>query len=301
MFHLHRLADIWKFTLYWHLIFHGAIFGFTGAWFVFVALASPTSTVSIRGPPQRIHYGERPDKDDEAEEGVNEVAHESRHELAEPHSTVEHPDFKSFDFGNDSDNIPLQELTPGASRSTPRTSSDHPPLPRQGSPDQTIIREPAPRHRQVPLPHFLQSPSGYGGPGSASHISQDRPRSDEHEFQHAGDHDANRANPTPHSEPDVAPLHSPTSAPAESIHDRSYHIRFNETQRVPSPPKRKTSPLKPNPLHSSRNRRRAPVTLGVIPLFLLLIWGTASALVMSTIIGFALSATYNTAGFEMNT
>jgi hypothetical protein len=48
-------------------------------------------------------------------------------------------------------------------------------------------------------------------------------------------------------------------------------------------------------------RRPAPVWLAVIPLPLFTLWGVVSALVMSTIIGFILSAVYNTAGFEMST
>jgi hypothetical protein len=41
-------VDIFHFTLYWHMIFHAAIFGLTGAWFTFVALLSPTSSVGVR-------------------------------------------------------------------------------------------------------------------------------------------------------------------------------------------------------------------------------------------------------------
>lgn len=44
-----------------------------------------------------------------------------------------------------------------------------------------------------------------------------------------------------------------------------------------------------------------PVYLPFIPLVLFPLWGLASALVMATIIGFSLSAVYNTAGFEMST
>lgn len=51
----------------------------------------------------------------------------------------------------------------------------------------------------------------------------------------------------------------------------------------------------------SRARRSAPIYLAFLPLVFLLVWGTASALIMSTIIGFVLAAVYNTTGFEMST
>lgn len=51
----------------------------------------------------------------------------------------------------------------------------------------------------------------------------------------------------------------------------------------------------------TKARKPAPLYLGFLPLVVLLFWGMASALVMSTIIGFVLAAVYNTTGFEMST
>jgi hypothetical protein len=52
------------------------------------------------------------------------------------------------------------------------------------------------------------------------------------------------------------------------------------------------------PKHS---RRPAPIWLAALPLPVFVFWGIFSALIMATIIGFTLSAVYNTAGFEMST
>jgi len=52
------------------------------------------------------------------------------------------------------------------------------------------------------------------------------------------------------------------------------------------------------PKHS---RRPAPIWLAALPLPIFVFWGIFSALIMATIIGFTLSAVYNTAGFEMST
>jgi hypothetical protein len=53
--------------------------------------------------------------------------------------------------------------------------------------------------------------------------------------------------------------------------------------------------------YSTRIRKSAPLYLAFMPLVILLFWCVASALVMSTIIGFVLAAVYNTTGFEMST
>lgn len=50
-----------------------------------------------------------------------------------------------------------------------------------------------------------------------------------------------------------------------------------------------------------RVRKAAPIYLAFLPMAFLLLWGMASALIMSTIIGFVLAAVYNTTGFEMAT
>ncbi|KAJ9109928.1 hypothetical protein QFC19_001909 [Naganishia cerealis] len=52
---------------------------------------------------------------------------------------------------------------------------------------------------------------------------------------------------------------------------------------------------------STRARKSAPMYLAFVPLVFLILWCMASALVMSTIIGFVLAAVYNTTGFEMST
>jgi hypothetical protein len=59
----------------------------------------------------------------------------------------------------------------------------------------------------------------------------------------------------------------------------------------------------PSATHKSgaRPRKSAPLYLAFLPFVFLLLWGVASALIMSTIIGFVLAAVYNTTGFEMAT
>ncbi|GHJ88395.1 hypothetical protein NliqN6_4797 [Naganishia liquefaciens] len=66
------------------------------------------------------------------------------------------------------------------------------------------------------------------------------------------------------------------------------------------------APLRnPKPPSAHRNRARprksAPMYLAFLPFIFLALWGMASALIMSTIIGFVLAAVYNTTGFEMTT
>jgi hypothetical protein len=45
----------------------------------------------------------------------------------------------------------------------------------------------------------------------------------------------------------------------------------------------------------------APLYLAFLPLLFMMVWATASALIMGTIIGFTLSAVFVTANFEMST
>lgn len=53
--------------------------------------------------------------------------------------------------------------------------------------------------------------------------------------------------------------------------------------------------------NGARPRKSAPLYLAFLPFIFLALWGMASALIMSTIIGFVLAAVYNTTGFEMAT
>lgn len=53
--------------------------------------------------------------------------------------------------------------------------------------------------------------------------------------------------------------------------------------------------------NKARPRKSAPLYLAFLPFIFLTLWGVASALIMSTIIGFVLAAVYNTTGFEMAT
>lgn len=55
------------------------------------------------------------------------------------------------------------------------------------------------------------------------------------------------------------------------------------------------------PKKPQHSRRPAPLWMGLLPFPIFTIWGFTSALIMGTIIGFTLSAVYNTAGFEMST
>lgn len=86
--------------------------------------------------------------------------------------------------------------------------------------------------------------------------------------------------------------------PLKSLFSASHHEHLQaHTHFDPRAIRAKPKRIRP-PKHS---RRPAPIWLAALPFPFFALWGLVSAVIMSTIIGFTLSAVYNTAGFEMST
>ena len=241
---------------------------------------------------------------------------------------------KIMDFAENPDDIPLRPTKSGRSGPSGSSSSMYHPKPRRhdervrkasvlsshsdqssdlethpteafsGAKDRPVRRPP-----RSPSPPTMEPPS----PGDLaldrpiSHTDVPIPNLSQYSLHREEDlsRDASMSEQRPRvrDADETARLSHDRLGPLKTFFSSSHHEDLSGMSRTRSHAQSQGESLKTRQWSrkAKHSRRPAPVWLAALPFPFFAVWGLASAVIMSTIIGFTLSAVYNTAGFEMST
>jgi hypothetical protein len=208
-------------------------------------------------------------------------------------------DVKVMDFAQSEDDIPLQTRN----TSTPRLYQN------RGDPEETV--QPVPT-RRTSFSRVLRPTPGQGrddhpditpGPSSPGSVKSRR------KGKEPMDSPSPPRMSSPSREQDAearqrGPRHRPSSRNQSRFSNPFRSSSSNTAEDDPDnlrPFQSLHSTTQATKTYGRHQRRPAPIWLSFLPLPFFLLWGVTTALIMSTIIGFTLSAVYNTVGFEMST